>query len=59
MEIIVRKTVLYGNPVVYPRCEKALAFAAIAGAKTLTPQVIDQIKRLGYVVRVEQAEVVL
>ena len=44
---------IYGNKAVYPVCEKAEAFASIAGTRTLTPQVIKQIKALGYEVRVE------
>lgn len=41
---------VYGNTLVYPVCPKALAFATIAGKKTLTPEVLSEIKALGYVV---------
>lgn len=44
---------VYGKQVIYPACEKAETFAAIAGTSTLTPQAIKQIKALGYEVRVE------
>jgi hypothetical protein len=41
---------VYGNTLVYPVCTKALAFAKIAGKKTLTPEVLTEIKALGYAV---------
>ena len=41
---------VYGNTLVYPVCPKALSFAKIAGKKTLTPEVLTEIKVLGYVV---------
>lgn len=33
---------------VYPACDKAKAFANIAGTKTLTFETIQEIKNLGY-----------
>ena len=45
---------IYGNEVIYPACDKSQAFASIAGTRTITHQVIKQIKALGYEVRVEQ-----
>lgn len=54
MHITVAIKSIYGNQVIYPACERADAFASIAGTRTLTPQVIKQIKALGYEVRVEQ-----
>ncbi len=44
---------VYGNQIIYPACDKSQAFASIAGTRTLTHQVIKQIKALGYEVRVE------
>jgi len=41
---------VYGNTLVYPVCNKALAFAKIAGKKTLTPEILTEIKALGYAV---------
>jgi hypothetical protein len=41
---------VYGNTLVYPVCNKALSFAKIAGKKTLTPEVLTEIKALGYAV---------
>lgn len=39
---------VYGNEVIYPKNEVAKTFAAIAGTKTLTRDVIEKIKALGY-----------
>lgn len=39
---------VYGNKVVYPVCDKAKTFAAIAGSKTLTHAILCLIERLGY-----------
>lgn len=41
----------YGKWVYYPSCEKAKAFAAIAGTKTLTEPTLAQIKKLGYEIK--------
>ncbi len=38
----------YGETKVYPVCEKAKLFARIAGTKTLTRPVLEDIERLGY-----------
>lgn len=46
---------VYGNETIYPSCEKAKAFAALAGQKTLTMREITLIKSLGYAVNVIQA----
>ncbi len=42
----------YGAPAVYPVCQTAKTFANIAGKKTLTHEVRQLIKSLGY--RIEQ-----
>ena len=39
---------VYGNEVIYPVNSVAQMFAAIAGTKTLTRAVVQQIKALGY-----------
>ena len=54
MKIVVRVRNVYGNKTVYPVCDDAKLFAQIAGHSTLTHNTIDLIKRLGYVVEVEQ-----
>ena len=48
MQIIVQVKSQYGQEVVHPVCQKAKAFAAIAGTRTLTEATIRQIKALGY-----------
>jgi hypothetical protein len=57
MEIIVRVTSNYGAKAVYPVCETAQIFAAIAGTKTLKPETLNCIKALGYKVIVQAEEV--
>lgn len=42
----------YGVETYYPMCDKAKAFASIAGTKTLTVPVLFSIKALGYEVNV-------
>ena len=48
MNLIVSKKCVYGGERVYPVCNKAKIFATISGNKTLLPEVIEQIKKLGY-----------
>jgi hypothetical protein len=49
-EIKVYVREVYGNTLVYPVCTKALAFAKIAGTKTLLPNALASIEELGYTV---------
>jgi hypothetical protein len=53
MSITVQIRQIYGNETIYPICEKAKLFAAIAGTKTLTLQAIAQIKLLGYAIEIQ------
>ena len=53
MQIKVKIKNVYGSDKVYPVCEKALTFARIAGAKTLTDLTIKHIKALGYTISVD------
>ena len=46
--IEVRVKDVYGNQMIYPVCDAAKVFAAIAGTKTLTQQTLLLIKQLGY-----------
>ena len=48
MKLIVQIKNIYGVPRVYPVCAKSQGFARIAGLKTLSPEVIEEIKKLGY-----------
>lgn len=41
----------YGRWTYYPACEKAKAFAEIAGTKTLTENTLAQIQKLGYEIK--------
>lgn len=50
---------VYGQPKVYPVCDKARIFAEIAGTKTLLPTDIQRIQVLGYEVKVKQRELSL
>lgn len=56
-KIIVRLDKNYGSWVVYPVCQQALLFAAIAGTKTLKEKTLDQIMQLGYEVEVAQDQI--
>ena len=55
--VVVRN--VYGNETIYPACECSRVFAEIAGTKTLTRHVINQIKALGYSIAVQQPQVSL
>ena len=46
--IEVRVKDVYGNQMIYPVCDAAKVFAAIAGTKTLTQHTLLLIKKLGY-----------
>jgi hypothetical protein len=59
MEIIVQIKNVYGEEKIYPVCEKAQAFAAIAGTRTLTHQTIRQVKKLGYRIQVSHGAALL
>ena len=54
MNITVRIAYNYGSRVVYPVCQRANAFADIAGTKTLTDDVLALIQQLGFGVVVQQ-----
>jgi len=57
MEIFVNVKNVYGKTLYYPDCEKSRIFAEIAGSKTLTIDVIEQIKRLGTKVTAETPQI--
>ena len=56
MEIAVIIGHQYGQEVIRPACPTAEIFCEIARTKTLTRQLVEQIKRLGYTVRVQRTE---
>jgi len=59
MKILVDVREVYGNRAVYPLCDTAKLFAALAGTKTLTHHALQLIERLGYLIEVKQKEVTL
>lgn len=54
MSIQVHIKQVYGRDTVYPVCDKAFVFAALAGQKTLTDREIALIKQLGFKIEVLQ-----
>jgi len=52
-EITILRREQYGRVVYHPVCEGARTFAAIAGTKTLTQQVLRNIKLLGYKLNIQ------
>ena len=52
--IVIEIKNVYGVEKVYPVCEHAKMFSDIAGTKTLTVEVLDRIKALGYELILEQ-----
>ena len=57
MKITVRLDKNYGSWVVYPVCQQAQLFAALAGTKTLKEKTLDQIMQLGYEIQVSGEQI--
>ena len=57
MTLIVKRKNVYGNNLVYPVCDKSKLFANISGNKTLLPEVIELIKKLGYNLTTEREKI--
>jgi len=57
MQLVVTKKNVYGVERVYPICTKAKLFASISGNKTLLPEVIELIKKLGYNLTTESEKI--
>ena len=55
MEITVKIKNVYGKDTIYPVCDKAKIFAKMVGQTTLTQRDINNIKELGYTIKVEPA----
>ena len=51
--IVIEVRNVYGENKMYPVCDKAKAFAAIAGTKTLTAATIGHADALGFSVRID------
>lgn len=54
--VLVRLAYQYGQQVIHPVDDTAQKFCEIAGTKTLTKVLVQQIKSLGYEVRVQPSE---
>jgi len=57
MQLLVIRKNVYGVERVYPVCPKAKLFASISGNKTLLPEVIELIKKLGYNLTTESEKI--
>jgi hypothetical protein len=53
MTITVEIKTVYGNRTVYPACEKSRLLAGLTGNRTLTPDAIEIVKKLGYIIQVK------
>ena len=53
MKLIVEIKNVYGNETIYPSCETSKILVELTGKKTLTPQTIATIKKLGYTIEVK------
>lgn len=56
MKIIVERRNVYGNEMIYPKCETAKLLAELARHTTLTKTDIYTIKQLGYEVVIQAHE---
>jgi hypothetical protein len=52
--ILVKISQQYGQRVLHPANENAELFCSMLSTKTITPRMVDHIKKLGYEVRVVQ-----
>ena len=56
MKITVYIKSVYGQPRIYPVCDKAKAFARLTGNKCLTKSQIEIIESLGFQVEIQTPE---
>lgn len=49
----------YGQQRIYPICTNAHEIAGMMGTKTITPQVVKTLQRLGVKVEIKQPEIIL
>jgi len=59
MRILVERRNVYGNDMIYPKCETAKLLAKLANHATLTKHDISVIKQLGYEVVSQAQEITL
>jgi hypothetical protein len=53
-EITIQVRDVYGTVKYYPMCARAKLLAGIAGTVTLTPQVLEKIRSLGFTIKLKQ-----
>lgn len=56
MEITVQVKTVYGTEQVYPVCQQAQMFAAVAGTKTLTHSALQAIEAAGHTIKVQAVQ---
>lgn len=56
MQITVQIRTVYGVEQVYPVCDQARMFAAVAGTKTLTHSALQAIEAGGHTIQIQQQQ---
>ena len=56
-ELIIEKKNVYGNELIYPRCETSEKFACLLNVKTFNIQTIVIIKSLGFTFKHKEMEI--
>ena len=54
MEITIEAKDVYGRTLYYPACKRAELFAKLIDKKTLTPETLAIVKKLGYTINIQQ-----
>ena len=53
-EITIEAKDVYGRTLYYPACKKAQLFAKLIDKKTLTPETMKIVEKLGYTINIQQ-----
>ena len=56
-ELIIEKKSVYGNELIYPRCETSEKFACLLNVKTFNEHQIHYIKSLGFTFKQKEMEI--
>ena len=56
-ELFVEKKNVYGNDIIYPRCETSEKFAYLLNVKTFNEHQIHYIKSLGFTLKQKEMEI--
>ena len=56
-ELIIEKKNVYGNELIYPRCETSEKFACLLNVKTFNSHQIHYIKSLGFTFKHKEMEI--